>query len=192
MQYPSIKLIQECTAKHYGCTVLAMLSTRMTRNLTRPRQVAMYLAREMTLHSLPEIGRLFNRDHTTVGHACKAVERRLVENAGEIGEVFLLRLEIDEGIASWKEVDSPPPRSAKKPSSGGASITLAANWDGPVPQAEEWLVPSKGRRVYQIKGVEILPEDVYHPYRFSVRPHARGDMPVGAVCHPWEWSQRGL
>jgi hypothetical protein len=52
-----------------------MLSKKRTRNLTRPRQMAMYIAREVTSMSLPEIGNAFGgRDHSTVIHACKTME----------------------------------------------------------------------------------------------------------------------
>ena len=53
-----------------------MLSQRRSRPLARPRQLAMYLAKKMTTRSLPEIGRRFaNRDHTTVIHAVKTIDR---------------------------------------------------------------------------------------------------------------------
>ena len=57
-----------------------MLSQRRSRPLARPRQIAMFLAKKMTTRSLPEIGRRFaNRDHTTVIHAVKTIEK-LIEN----------------------------------------------------------------------------------------------------------------
>ena len=53
-----------------------MLSQRRSRPLARPRQIAMYLAKKMTTRSLPEIGRRFaNRDHTTVIHSVKTIEK---------------------------------------------------------------------------------------------------------------------
>ena len=53
-----------------------MLSQRRSRPLARPRQIAMYLAKKLTTRSLPEIGRKFaNRDHTTVIHAVKTIEK---------------------------------------------------------------------------------------------------------------------
>ena len=61
-----------------------MLSQRRSRPLARPRQIAMYLAKKLTTRSLPEIGRKFaNRDHTTVIHAVKTVERLSI-NSGEM------------------------------------------------------------------------------------------------------------
>jgi len=51
-----------------------MFSQKRTRDIARPRQVAMWLARELTPHSLPEIGDAFGgRDHTTVMHACRTI-----------------------------------------------------------------------------------------------------------------------
>ena len=61
-----------------------MLSPRRSRPLARPRQVAMYLAKKLTSRSLPEIGRKFsNRDHTTVIHAVKTIEK-LTESNDEL------------------------------------------------------------------------------------------------------------
>ena len=61
-----------------------MLSARRSRALARPRQIAMYLAKQHTTNSLPDIGRKFsNRDHTTVIHAVKKIDE-LVKNDNEI------------------------------------------------------------------------------------------------------------
>ncbi|OZG73238.1 chromosomal replication initiation protein DnaA [Hahella sp. CCB-MM4] len=70
----SIDNIQRTVAEYYKIRVADLLSKRRTRSITRPRQVAMALAKELTTHSLPEIGEAFGgRDHTTVLHACKVV-----------------------------------------------------------------------------------------------------------------------
>lgn len=70
--------IQEVVAEHYGIKVAEMKSKRRTRNITFPRQIAMYLARELTDSSLPEIGEFFGgRDHTTVMHAYEKIESEL-------------------------------------------------------------------------------------------------------------------
>lgn len=64
---PTIAEIQRATAKYFNMTLLDMLSQRRTHNIIRPRQIAMYLCKMLTLKSLPEIGRKFEgRDHTTV------------------------------------------------------------------------------------------------------------------------------
>jgi chromosomal replication initiator protein len=67
--------ILRIVAKHYGVTRADLLSSRRTANVVRPRQVAMYLAKTLTLRSLPEIGRRFGgRDHTTVLHAVRKID----------------------------------------------------------------------------------------------------------------------
>lgn len=70
----SIDNIQRTVAEYYKIKVADLLSKRRTRTVTRPRQMAMSLAKELTNHSLPEIGDAFGgRDHTTVIHACKKI-----------------------------------------------------------------------------------------------------------------------
>ena len=65
-----IEDIQRVVARQYNVSRSDLLSSRRTANVVRPRQVAMYLAKTLTLRSLPEIGRRFGgRDHTTVLHA---------------------------------------------------------------------------------------------------------------------------
>jgi chromosomal replication initiator protein len=66
--------IQKTVAEYYKIRVADLLSPRRTRTVTRPRQIAMALAKDLTTHSLPEIGDAFGgRDHTTVLHACRKV-----------------------------------------------------------------------------------------------------------------------
>jgi chromosomal replication initiator protein len=78
--------IQKTVADYYGLQIKDLLSKRRTRSLARPRQVAMALAKELTEHSLPEIGDAFaGRDHTTVLHACRQV-RHLMETDGKLRE----------------------------------------------------------------------------------------------------------
>ena len=70
----SIENIQKTVADYYHIKMVDLLSKKRTRNLTRPRQIAMALARELTTMSLPEIGSAFGgKDHSTVIHACKMV-----------------------------------------------------------------------------------------------------------------------
>lgn len=74
----TIETIQEIVAEHYGIKIGDMKSKRRTRNITFPRQIAMYLARELTDSSLPEIGESFGgRDHTTVMHGYEKIENEL-------------------------------------------------------------------------------------------------------------------
>jgi chromosomal replication initiator protein len=70
----TVEAIQKTVAEYYKIRVSDMHSKRRTRNLARPRQVAMALAKDLTHMSLPEIGEAFgNRDHTTVLHACRTI-----------------------------------------------------------------------------------------------------------------------
>ena len=73
-------------ADYYQLRMADMLSKRRTRSLARPRQMAMALSKELTEHSLPEIGDAFGgRDHTTVLHACRVI-RELVGTDGKLHE----------------------------------------------------------------------------------------------------------
>lgn len=70
----TLELIQKYVADYYKIKVAEMYSQKRTRAIARPRQVAMWLSRELTPHSLPEIGDAFGgRDHTTVLHACRTI-----------------------------------------------------------------------------------------------------------------------
>ena len=71
----TIPNIQKTVAEYFKIRVADLLSKRRSRSITRPRQIAMALAKELTSHSLPEIGDAFGgRDHTTVLHACRRVK----------------------------------------------------------------------------------------------------------------------
>jgi chromosomal replication initiator protein len=71
----TVENIQKTAAEYYKIRVADLLSKRRTRSIARPRQVAMALAKELTTHSLPELGDAFGgRDHTTVLHACKRIK----------------------------------------------------------------------------------------------------------------------
>lgn len=75
----TIPNIQKITAEYFNVRLQDLLSKRRVRSLARPRQMAMTLSKELTEHSLPEIGEAFGgRDHTTVMHACKTI-RKFVE-----------------------------------------------------------------------------------------------------------------
>ena len=90
----SLDNIKRTAADYYKIKVADLLSKRRNRSVARPRQVAMALAKELTNHSLPEIGDAFGgRDHTTVLHACRKI-RELRETTSDIGEDYknLLRL----------------------------------------------------------------------------------------------------
>ncbi|WJW75508.1 chromosomal replication initiator protein DnaA [Thiohalobacter sp. IOR34] len=84
----SIDNIQKTVAEYYKIRVADLLSARRSRSIARPRQVAMTLAKELTSHSLPEIGDAFGgRDHTTVLHACRKISE-LQETDARIKEDY--------------------------------------------------------------------------------------------------------
>ncbi|TXH98780.1 MAG: chromosomal replication initiator protein DnaA [Rheinheimera sp.] len=84
----TIENIQKTVAEYYKIRVADLLSKRRSRSVARPRQMAMALSKELTNHSLPEIGDAFGgRDHTTVLHACRKIES-LKEETHEIKEDF--------------------------------------------------------------------------------------------------------
>ena len=70
---PRIAHIQEIVATAFDIPMTMMKAQRRDRKIARPRQIAMYLAAELTKASMPMIGRMFNRDHTTVQHARQVV-----------------------------------------------------------------------------------------------------------------------
>ncbi|MBE3582585.1 MAG: chromosomal replication initiator protein DnaA [Limnochordaceae bacterium] len=76
----SIASIQKAVADYYGVSLDELRSKRRSRAVAFPRQVAMFLVRELTDASLPQIGAEFGRDHTTVMHACERVETALHED----------------------------------------------------------------------------------------------------------------
>ncbi len=84
--------IQRKVAEHYSIRMTDMFSARRARAVARPRQVAMFLAKQLTSRSLPEIGRRFgNRDHTTVMHAVSRITELMVEDRVLAEDVTLLR-----------------------------------------------------------------------------------------------------
>jgi chromosomal replication initiator protein len=88
----TIQEIQKRVAEHWNIRVAEMSSARRSRNIARPRQVAMYLAKQLTSKSLPDIGRHFgDRDHTTVMHAVARVTALITTDAAFAEDVELLR-----------------------------------------------------------------------------------------------------
>ena len=84
----TIDNIQKTVAEYYKIKMADLLSKRRSRSVARPRQLAMALAKELTNHSLPEIGDAFGgRDHTTVLHACRKIEQ-LREESHDIKEDY--------------------------------------------------------------------------------------------------------
>ncbi len=92
-----IEDIQRVVARHYNVSKADLLSSRRTRTIVRPRQIAMYLAKLLTPRSLPEIGRRFGgRDHTTVLHAVRKIEGMIEGDRTLAEEIELLKRMIDE------------------------------------------------------------------------------------------------
>jgi len=88
----TIEEIQKRVAEHFNIRIADMHSARRARQVARPRQVAMYLSKQLTSRSLPEIGRKFGgRDHTTVMHAVKKVEELRASDQSFAEDVELLR-----------------------------------------------------------------------------------------------------
>jgi chromosomal replication initiator protein len=92
----TIEEIQKRVAEHFNIKLADMQSPRRARQVARPRQIAMFLAKQLTTRSLPEIGRKFGgRDHTTVMHAVKKVEELSTADSGFAEDVDLLRRMLD-------------------------------------------------------------------------------------------------
>jgi len=92
-----IEDIQRIVARQYNVSRSDLLSSRRTANVVRPRQVAMYLAKTLTLRSLPEIGRRFGgRDHTTVLHAVRKIEGLVGNDVALAEEIEILKRQLQE------------------------------------------------------------------------------------------------
>jgi chromosomal replication initiator protein len=92
----SIDEIQRKVCEHYRIRQAEMGSARRAREVARPRQIAMYLAKQLTQRSLPEIGRRFGgRDHTTVIHAVRTIEALRIKDAEIDGDVRLLMRQLE-------------------------------------------------------------------------------------------------
>jgi chromosomal replication initiator protein len=92
-----IEDIQRVVARQYNVSRSDLLSSRRTANVVRPRQVAMYLAKTLTLRSLPEIGRRFGgRDHTTVLHAVRKIEGLVGADVALAEEIEILKRQLQD------------------------------------------------------------------------------------------------
>lgn len=93
------EILIEC-AKFYGVSRLDILSSRRTAIVIRPRQVSMYLAKTMTPHSLPEIGRrMGDRDHTTVLHGVRKIARMIENDADLASDVAHIATAIESRVS---------------------------------------------------------------------------------------------
>ena len=117
----SVGAIQRAVCRHYQVSMNDLSSIRRTANVVRPRQVAMYLAKTLTLRSLPEIGRRFGgRDHTTVLHAVRKIEGLIAKDTALATDIELLKAKI--GGSYGTQADARPlPRNETRHGSAAAS-----------------------------------------------------------------------
>lgn len=88
----SIDDIQRKVAEHYNIRLADMMGPKRARNVARPRQIAMYLSKQLTSRSLPEIGRRFGgRDHTTIMHGVRKIEELSIEDQSLAEDIALLK-----------------------------------------------------------------------------------------------------
>lgn len=98
-RYPSISRIIEAVSEYYGIALVDILGRRHHKELVTARHVAAYLARIMTLKSLPEIGRAMDdRDHTTILSAVRKMEKRLMADEDLAGDVAYLHSAIRSAL----------------------------------------------------------------------------------------------
>jgi chromosomal replication initiator protein len=98
-----IEDILRIVSRHYGVSKNDILSERRHRSVVWPRQIGMYLAKQMTARSLPEIGRRFgNRDHTTVLHAIRKIEGQVNANVQLKDEIEELKKQLGPDFASLR------------------------------------------------------------------------------------------
>ena len=91
----TIEQIQRRVAEHFDVRVADMTSKRRPASIAFPRQVAMYLAKQLTTLSLPQIGKRFgNRDHTTVMHAVRKIEELKISDLSIAEDVELLKRQL--------------------------------------------------------------------------------------------------
>lgn len=99
----TVEDIQRVAARKYNMSRADLLSSRRTADIVRPRQIAMYLAKVLTLRSLPDIARRFGgRDHTTVLHAFRKIEGLVGTDAGLAQEIESLKLELQDR-STWQQ-----------------------------------------------------------------------------------------
>jgi len=114
---PSMAAIQEAVSSVLGVPRSDLVSARRTARIARARQLAMYLARELTSLSLAQIAREFDRDHTTVLHAVRSVSKRLEPGSSETEAIH--RIKADLGKTSGGESRPNRPANTKDGDSQG-------------------------------------------------------------------------
>ena len=91
----TIEEIQRKVAEHYNVRLSDLIGPKRMRTIARPRQVAMYLSKQLTLRSLPEIGRRFGgRDHTTIMHGVRKIEELMAMDSQLADDLQLLRRQL--------------------------------------------------------------------------------------------------
>jgi chromosomal replication initiator protein len=113
---PSIPAIQGAVCAVLGISQSAMLSPSRAAELSRGRQIAMYLSRDMTSLSLADIARQFDRDHTTVLHAVRAVSARAIEDAEVADTIHRARELLGASQSDPLSLSQPPPQRPPIPS----------------------------------------------------------------------------
>lgn len=94
---PKVEAIQRIVCRHFNIVLKDMLSERRTADVVYPRQIAMFLCKELTKRSLPEIGRRFGgRDHTTALHAVRVIGERESKNEALAADLKALREQISK------------------------------------------------------------------------------------------------
>ena len=96
-RFITLEDVQEVVANRFNVKISELKSKRRTKTLVNPRQIAMFLCRELTDYSYPEIGREFGgKDHTTIIHACRQIEKALDKDATLRTTIESLRDEISK------------------------------------------------------------------------------------------------
>ena len=91
----TIEEIQRKVAEHYNIRLSDMIGPKRVRTIARPRQIAMYLAKQLTPRSLPEIGRRFGgRDHTTIMHGVRKIEELMATDSQLSDDLQMLRRQL--------------------------------------------------------------------------------------------------
>jgi hypothetical protein len=142
--------IQQIVARYYDMPKADLLSRRRQRAISGPRQIAMYLCRELTARSLPDIGRRFGKDHTTVLHAIRAVEARWQAVAGDIAA---LREQIIH-FAELRELDA---------LSGRVYLAAEAQYEWPDTALPEPVRVTESRRTNRRKAFPPVPPEAWIP-----------------------------
>lgn len=101
---PSVAKIQAACCRHFRVKRNEMLSPRRYNGIAFPRQVAMYLARELTSYSFPQIGRAFGRDHSTIIHGARKIAEQLTQDSKLESDVAQLSAELKPQLPKLRSI----------------------------------------------------------------------------------------